>query len=322
VCLAGVRDADVVLLVLGARYGEVQDSGLSPTHEEYREARDSSELLVFIQTGVSREPRQESFVKEVREWATGHYTSQFQTAVELNEAVVESLHRMEVAKAAGPVDEREILHRAEELIPDSRSLREPTICLVVAGGPRQQVLRPAELERVQLQKELRKEALFGDLAVLDPSKGSEVLVSGNQLEIKQEEQSLMIDQLGSVRIIGQPRNDDDDSMSVGLVLIEEEVRASIERAILFASWVLEQIDPRARLSRVVPVVSLLGSGYYALKTRAQHERSRNRSSMSMRGESVLTVKLSPPGRPRAALKVQATELAEDFATLLRREIKQ
>lgn len=42
VCLEGVRDADVVVFLLGARYGTPQTSGLSPTHEEYREARGTS----------------------------------------------------------------------------------------------------------------------------------------------------------------------------------------------------------------------------------------------------------------------------------------
>lgn len=48
VCLAGVRDADVVVLLLGARYGTPQRSGLSPTHEEYREARGRKPVLVFV----------------------------------------------------------------------------------------------------------------------------------------------------------------------------------------------------------------------------------------------------------------------------------
>ncbi len=37
-CLEGVRVADVVVLLLGARYGFLQPAGLSATHEEYREA--------------------------------------------------------------------------------------------------------------------------------------------------------------------------------------------------------------------------------------------------------------------------------------------
>ena len=46
-CLGGVRDADVVVLLVGARYGAVQPSGRSATDEEYREARESKEVLVF-----------------------------------------------------------------------------------------------------------------------------------------------------------------------------------------------------------------------------------------------------------------------------------
>lgn len=38
-CLSGLREADAVVLVLGDRYGAVQASGLSATHEEYREAQ-------------------------------------------------------------------------------------------------------------------------------------------------------------------------------------------------------------------------------------------------------------------------------------------
>ena len=48
-CLAGVRGSDVVVLILGERYGVVQQSGLSATHEEYRVARESRPVLVFIQ---------------------------------------------------------------------------------------------------------------------------------------------------------------------------------------------------------------------------------------------------------------------------------
>jgi hypothetical protein len=37
-CLRGVRESDVVVLLIGSRYGVPQGSGLSATHEEYREA--------------------------------------------------------------------------------------------------------------------------------------------------------------------------------------------------------------------------------------------------------------------------------------------
>ena len=65
VCLGAVRDADIVMLLLGARYGTPQESGLSPTHEEYREARASKPVLVFLQENVSREPAQQACLDEV-----------------------------------------------------------------------------------------------------------------------------------------------------------------------------------------------------------------------------------------------------------------
>jgi hypothetical protein len=58
VCLAGVRDADLVVLLLSERYGTPQGSGLSPTHEEYRAARGVKPVLAFVQTGVTPEPGQ------------------------------------------------------------------------------------------------------------------------------------------------------------------------------------------------------------------------------------------------------------------------
>ncbi len=48
-CLGGVREADVVVLLVGARYGAIQPSGHSATDEEYREARESKQVLVFVE---------------------------------------------------------------------------------------------------------------------------------------------------------------------------------------------------------------------------------------------------------------------------------
>src|SRR5437867_11552552 len=70
-CLQGVRSADLVILLLGARYGYSQGaSGLSPTHEEYLEARDTKPMLVFVEGGIEREPEQARFLSEVQAWQT------------------------------------------------------------------------------------------------------------------------------------------------------------------------------------------------------------------------------------------------------------
>ena len=52
-----VRWADVVVLLVGGRYGEPRLSGLSATHEEYREALERAPVLAFVQEGWSVIPR-------------------------------------------------------------------------------------------------------------------------------------------------------------------------------------------------------------------------------------------------------------------------
>lgn len=68
-CLAGVEAADVYLLLLGPRYGmPFQDTGLSPTAEEFRRARQRGiPILVFNKTvDEDDEPAQVDFKREGR----------------------------------------------------------------------------------------------------------------------------------------------------------------------------------------------------------------------------------------------------------------
>ncbi|HKF95411.1 MAG TPA: DUF4062 domain-containing protein [Gammaproteobacteria bacterium] len=87
-CLEGVRAADVVLILLGARYGETQSSGKSATHEEFDEARRSKSVFVFVQGGITPEPKQAALISEAQSWASGQHTARFNDAEELRRAVV------------------------------------------------------------------------------------------------------------------------------------------------------------------------------------------------------------------------------------------
>lgn len=69
-CLAAVRESDVVVLLLGERYGYEQPSRLSATHEEYREARERVPVLVFVQDLSVCEEAQQAFLDEVQAWST------------------------------------------------------------------------------------------------------------------------------------------------------------------------------------------------------------------------------------------------------------
>jgi len=136
-CLAGVRAADAVLLILGTRYGEPQHSGLSTTHEEYREAKERCPVLVFVQENVEMEPVQLRFLEEVRGWSSGHYTESWTDPEDLGRRVTRVLHDFELSRSLGALDEEEVLQRADAFLPDERYGFGGGSSLVVAisGGP-------------------------------------------------------------------------------------------------------------------------------------------------------------------------------------------
>lgn len=199
-CLAEGRKADVVVLLLGERYGAAQMSGISATHEEYREARERSPVLVFVQEGVTREPAQQAFVDEVEEWATGHVRVGFTDPTDLKTKLIRALHEFELAMSAGAVDEGEMVERATAMLPSPPGPgKGPQLVVAVAGGPYQQVLRPSEIEDPDLARDVQREALFGVHTVLDAGSGTVVRVDGSVLWLRQR-QFMALDQAGSVSV--------------------------------------------------------------------------------------------------------------------------
>ncbi|TMD05944.1 MAG: DUF4062 domain-containing protein [Chloroflexi bacterium] len=318
-CLAAVRAAYTVLLLLGGRYGDPQASGLSPTHEEYREARERGLVLAFVQSDVSREKQQEAFIGEVRQWATGHYTAEFATPNQLGDAVTQALHKLALSQALGPADEGEMLGRAEALIPKSAPAGAATLCVVVATGPRQQILRPTELEEPELARRIMQEAMFGARGFLGTEQ-TKAAMKGSTLIITQPQASILVDELGTVQIV-RPAHAE-DQRSYGLpVLIEEDVRDAVEKGLAFAGWLLDTIDPLGRISDVVPVAAVVGGGHLGWRTRAEHQKSPNTVAIRPFSSAYVLVHLSPARRHRGALTAQTKAIAEDLTVLLRRDLR-
>lgn len=312
----------MVVLLMGARYGDPQTSGLSATHEEYREARERKPVLLFVERDVTREPAQQAFLDEADRWATGHFRAFFSTPDELMAAVLRALHDHELAQTAGRVDEAEIRARAEALLPDRHGTlgAGSQLTFAVAGGPSRQVLRPAELERRDLSRDIQHEALFGDFAVFDISEGTRAAIRGTTLVVEQRSSSVILDQAGSIAVV-QPARRESDRREMELpVLFEEEILAAVACAIRFSGWLLDRVDPLRRISDVVPVVSLSGVSYQSWRTRAEHAASPNSGTISqIAGDIAIT--LTPARRHRQALTHDADRMAEDMIVLLRRAIR-
>ena len=322
-CLSGVRDSQLVVLILGGGYGAVQQpSGISATHEEYREAKGQKPILAFVQEGVEREPAQASFVAEVQGWEDGLFRSGFSSPDQLREAVTKAIHRWELAAAVAPVDATEMLERAQAILPDSerRGVYRSGVLLsvAVAGGPLQPILRPSEIDAPELATAIQREALFGSSPVLRPSEGTSPALAGDRLVLAQSTGAMIaVDERGSV-LVTQPVGEGSSGSSV---IIEEDVAAALRSALLFASWVLDTIDSSQRITRVVPVAQIVGGDHYAWRKRSEHNAAPHSYSVRMGtwGDEGGPVKLTPPDRARAAMAYEADRLSEDLIVLLRRQ---
>jgi hypothetical protein len=320
-CLAGVRDADAVILLIGARYGAVQSSALSATHEEYREARERCPVLVMVESDIERDPEQRQFLKEVQDWAHGHYTASFASADQLLDAVVGALHSLELAGATGPVDSGEMLQRAVEVLPtEARNYSggRARLAIALTGGPLQTVLRPSQLEAPELRDRLQQTALFGQGAVLTPEQGTSAVIENDALVLMQPDQSVGIAETGTLRLVANVRTPD-----AGMpVIIEENVRHIIERFLRFADAVLESVDPVHRITHVALAARILDAGDLTWRTRAEHDRSPNSVAMNMFGDQEReAVHLSPPHRTRAALHQNISDLVDDLTVKMRRQFQ-
>ncbi len=320
-CLGGVRESDVVILLIGSRYGVPQGSGLSATHEEYREAVHANRpVLVFVEQGITREPAQEDFLTEVQGWEQGLFTVGFATTNDLRDAVTRYLHEHELRAQAGSADYEEVLARAMSLIPQRSLMSEATLNVAVAGGPLQWILRPAELEDQRLFESLAQRALFGRYRVfaLGQSPTNRCRDAG-ALVLEQRDAAIRVDGHGSV-VVAQNARENQGSSGFGLpVLLEEHLADRLRGALGFILETLGEIDPVARLGQVVIVCGLLGAQACGWRTLEEHRASPNSMTMSMPPDRIVVT--IPRLLSRAAFKARGAEVAQDLLVLLRQRVR-
>lgn len=259
-CLAAVRESDCVVLVLGGRYGAKQPSGLSATHEEFREARDRKPVLVFIDANASREPDQDAFVTEVQRWQGGQFTEPFATIDELRDSVTRDLHRWELSIAAGAPDPDEMLARAVALLPvEARNVHTGvvTLAVAIAGGPRQSILRPTELETDALLQHLHRVARFGRTPIFVEEEGATHRLENHALVLSQPSRAVRLDEEGAVLIVLPLERGRRDFTGLP-ALIQEDVRTALgDGGTLNAQHAGEELlGHRQRVAPAAPLVAL------------------------------------------------------------------
>jgi hypothetical protein len=137
------------------------------------------------------------------------------------------------------------------------------------------------------------------------------------LLFEQQSASILVDQVGSIRVIQPARRGEDRLRAAIPALIEEEITEGLSHGLRFSGWLLERVDPLRRISDVVPLAALVGAAHMPWRTRAEHAASPQSGQVGHGGDAVVT--LRPARRHRQALTHDADRIAEDLAVLLRRD---
>lgn len=325
-CLTEVRRSDAVVLVLAARYGTPQPSGLSATHEEFHAAMESRRpLLVFVQPG-DKEPSQATFVEEVGRWQSGLFYETFRDSAELGRKVTLALHTHLVARAVAPVQPDELKTQALGMLPTpDRNHASSRLVVALSTGPEQAVLRPTEMDDSALIEDVERELLFSGQPLFARRDGVDHRVRQHSVVFEQRTQR----HDGDVRVevfptgalvINMPARLPAQDTSLPVVL-EEDVADRLRAALGFALWWLDRIDGTHRISHLALAVQLSGGGVFGWRARREHDASPHSGTMHGFGresERDAPVMLSPPHFPRQALGVNAVQFVEDLVSLLRR----
>lgn len=317
-CLEAVRRSDVTLVILGGRYGDVQPSGLSATHEEFREARESSSILVFVEKGVDREADQQEFITEAQAWASGHFTASFTRPDELRDAVIRGLSNVMQAQQSWTTDPAALIERARSLIPATRGFSGSSLHVAVSCGPIQDVLPPMQASDSDLRTTLEQAALFGPTQILDRQQGHSVSSRVDGLRLEQQDANAQIRPDASMTV-SMPARDRDARHGLPAI-IEEDIADRLSRALRFMGSALDLIDDRARIRDVVILAGIAG-GALGWRTRAEHAANPSAMSLSMTSRDLVVVPRKPGVRPRASLSSGVEDVVQDLIARLRQEIR-
>ena len=320
-CLQAARTADLTIVLLGANYGQPQSSGLSATHEEFREACDHGTVAVLVQSDMDPEPRQREFVREARDWATGRLTDTFSDASDLRSKVTMLLHQHALRQQSGPVEPSELLERARLWLPRHRQHSPPRLHVIVTGGPRQELIPPSKLDDQQFSGPILQQALFGTEPVFTPGHGTRTVLERGHLRLEQDGATIALVEDGTV-VVSVPAMRRDREIRMALpALIEDDIRSALTAALGFTAWFLGEVDSLRRLSHIVVLGAIEGGSVHGWRTRAEHAANPHQMTMSMHQRDLVVVPEAPVVRPRSYLTSNRDQLVDDLLARLRREVR-
>ena len=276
-----VAESDVLVLLVGPRYGARQASGLSATEEEFDEARRRGKQILVLRQEGELEPEEQQFLdRATGGWEAGALYGTFRDASDIGLAVVRGLTNLRERGARATL-EPAAQARAGELAAAaqgqgySRSGSIVRVVLVPLLG--HQLLDAAALEDRELPDTLAAFARAARLVPQGEGITTQVSAAGVQLRAGEQHGGRALSVGANGEVVAEASVAGDDQNFGSMRVLPERLEQAIRGTVAFAEEVWQRVDPRGEVQEVAVVLAI---------PEAQHKswgRGRGGNSLAMGG---------------------------------------
>lgn len=317
-CLQAVRESDVMVLLLGAKYGTIQSSDLSATQEEYEEAeRGGKPVLVFIESNTDPDQRQRQFIDEFRSWHSGKMLDHFSNLSDLKYKVKRSLHQLAQNISSPEFDSNSLVKRAESLIGGDITNREPLLLFSLVGDSKNQIIRPAVLSKFDFQQQIEQYAKRNEHSVFESNKNTDKSIRNKWLILQQVSAKIRLSQDGEI-VIQKHLMKNYDYRDGLPGIIKERVFEHIVGILQFCANVLDKIDIAKNISWIAVAVRITGNKYVPWRTEMEHKRNPNSMNLDSFYKEMKPVPLAPFAR--LGFRKDLDTIRDDLVAVVEREV--
>lgn len=317
-CLQAVRESDVMVLLLGAKYGTIQQSDLSATQEEYEEAECFGKpVLVFVELNTDPDQRQKQFIDQFRSWYSGKLLDYFSNLSDLKCKVKRSLIQLYQSIASPEFDSNALVKRAERLIGGDITYREPLLLFSLVGSPNNQIIHPAVLNDLYFQQQIEQYAKKKEHSVLKSNEKTNKYIREKWLILQQVSANIQLSQDGEI-VVSKNLMENQDYRDGLPVIIKERVSEHILGILQFCANTLDKIDSAKSISRMIVSVRITGNQYTPWRTELEHKRNPNRINLGNLDKAMGPVSLTHFAR--LVLRRDLIDIRDDLVAVIEREV--
>ncbi len=277
VCLDGVRDCDVYVGIVGARYGWITPSGLSATEEEFNEAVHlGKRRLIFVEEIDHREEKQEAFVRRVGDYQSGRFWKKFKTLEDLKMILEAGLKEVFITLTKG-LSESQIEDRLKKEILAPPSYSHDQAWLITAAMPDSQasLTEDASFNDEKFAKQVFHVGQDGEPPVFEIELGKNKALKEDHWLLEKKEKQHWHERLRlsivrlyldacvviGMNLTGRETEGSGDHLSEILYIYPDMVQEIANAQLSFLGRLYDRFDPHLRWDRIALMSALHNIGH-------------------------------------------------------------